>query len=149
MICPSLNEAVEWRIPIWAPAVSSALDRAADLLPSDAKVLEVGYNSGMMSCYLAGHYGWKIVGYDIADSSRIKAEATARLYGVEGMTDFRICSPDETLSIEGPYNAVFIKSVLYHISDKAVYKSWLDWLHSVVKDGGVVIAVENGRGGGN
>ena len=53
MTDPSLSEAVEWRIPVWAPAVTSALDRAAAMLPSDAKVLEIGYNSGMMSCYMA------------------------------------------------------------------------------------------------
>lgn len=148
MSSPILYEAVEWRIPVWVPAVSSALDRAAAMLPSDAKVLEIGYNSGMMSCYIAAWYGWNIVGYDIADSSRIKAEATARRYELEEMTDFRVCSPDETLSIQGDYDAVFLKSVLYHISDKAVYRNWLDWLHSIVKDDGVVIAVENGKGGG-
>ncbi len=144
---PSLNEAVEWRIPIWALAVSSALDRAAAMLPSDAKVLEIGYNSGMMSCYMAARYGWNIVGYDIFDSSRIKAEATARHYELEGMIDFRVCLPYETLSIQGEYDAVFLKSVLYRISDKAVYRNWLDWLHSIVKNGGVVVTVENGRGG--
>jgi len=89
MTGPTLNEAVEWRIPVWAPAVSSALDRASTLLPSNVKVLEIGYNSGMMSCYMAARYGWNVVGYDIADSSRIKAEATARHYELEGMTDFR------------------------------------------------------------
>jgi len=70
MTGPSLSEAVEWRIPVWAPAVSSALDRAAAIVSSDAKVLEVGYNSGLMSCYMAARYGWDIVGYEIADSSR-------------------------------------------------------------------------------
>lgn len=144
---PTLKGAVEWRIPIWAPAVTSALDRAAALVPSDAKVLEVGYNSGLMSCYMASHHGWKVVGYDISVSSRIKAEKTARQYGLEEKIDFRVCSPDETLLIQGVYDAVFLKSVLYHISDKGVYRSWLDWLHSVVRDGGVVIAVENGKGG--
>jgi len=147
MFGPSLNEAIEWRVPVWAPAVSSALDRASAMLSSDARVLEIGYSSGMMSCYMAARYGWDVVGYDIADSSRIKAEATARRYGMERMTDFHVCLPDETLSIQGNYDAVFLKSVLYHISDKWVYRSWLDWLHSVIKDGGVVIAVENGKGG--
>ena len=147
MVGPTLNEAVEWRVPIWSPAVSSALDRAAPLLSQGANILEVGYNTGMMSCYMAGHYGWNLVGYDISDSLQIKAEDTAQLYGVEKMIDFRVCSPDAILSIKGDYEAVFLKSVLYHISDKMVYRSWLDWLHSVLKDGGVVIAVENGRGG--
>jgi cyclopropane fatty-acyl-phospholipid synthase-like methyltransferase len=144
---PSLSEAVEWRTPVWVPAVSSALDRAAAILPLNAKVLGIGYNTGMMSCYMAARYGWNIVGYDIYDSSRTKAEEVARHYGLEEMTDFRVCSPDETLSIQGEYDAVFFKSVLYHISDKGVYRNWLNWLNSVIRSGGVVIAVENGRGG--
>jgi predicted O-methyltransferase YrrM len=147
MIEPILKEAVEWRVPIWAPAVSNALDRAAARLSVNAKVLEIGYNSGMMSCYMAAQYRWNVVGYDIDHSSRIKAEKTARHYNVEQMTDFRVCSPDNTLSIKGEYDAVFLKSVLYHISDKAFYRSWLDWIRSVIKDDGVVIAVENGKGG--
>jgi predicted O-methyltransferase YrrM len=144
---PLLSEAVEWRVPIWAPAVSSALGRAAPKVPLNARVLEIGYNSGMMSCYMAARYAWNIVGYDIDDSSRIKAEENARHYGMEERTDFRIFSPDKTLSIQGEYDAVFLKSILYHISDKGVYRNWLDWLYSVVKDGGIVIVVENGRGG--
>ena len=120
MIRPSLREAIEWRVPIWAPAVSNALGRAAEVLSSDVKVLEVGYNSGMMACYMAARYGWNIVGYDTNNSSRLKAEETARRYEVEEITDFRVCSPDETLSIKGAYDAVFLKSVLYHISDKVV-----------------------------
>lgn len=144
---PTLNEAVEWRMPIWAPAVSSALERAASLLHSDAKVLEVGYNSGMMSCYMASHYGWNLVGYEISGSARKKAVKIAQQYGLEEKCDFYTCLPEKTLTIKGSYDAVFIKSVLYHISDRAVYKHWLDWLHSVVRDRGVIIAVENGKGG--
>lgn len=143
----SLNEAIEWRIPIWGPAVSSAFERAVPLIPPNAKVLEVGYNTGMMSCYMAVQYGWHIVGYDITDSSRLKAEENARRYGLKGIIDFRFCSPNATLSIKGLYDAIFIKSVLYHISDKEIYRNWLDWLYSVLKDGGVIIAIENGKGG--
>ena len=143
----SLNEAVEWRAPIWAPAVSSALTRAEARLPSNARVLEIGYNTGMMSCYMAARYGWNVIGYDISNSSRIKAEATARHFGREKMTEFRVCAPDETLSIQGTYDAVFLKSVLYHISDKVIYRRWLSWLNSVIKYNGIVIAIENGKGG--
>jgi cyclopropane fatty-acyl-phospholipid synthase-like methyltransferase len=120
MCRPTLDEAVEWRVPIWAPAVESALQRAAVLVPSDANVLEVGYNTGMMACYMARHYGWNLVGYDISEALRIKATKTAKSYGLEDKTDFRVCLPDETLLIEGNYDAVFLKSVLYHISDKSV-----------------------------
>ncbi|MFA4917421.1 MAG: class I SAM-dependent methyltransferase, partial [Syntrophales bacterium] len=147
MTGPSLNEAVEWRIQIWAPAVSSALEHAACLIPPNAIVLEVGYNTGMMSCYMAARYGWNIVGYEITESSRLKAEKAGRCYGLEEMTDFRVCLPNEMLYVEGPYDAVFLKSVMYHISDKDIYRNWIDWLHDILKDGGVLIAIENGRGG--
>ena len=147
MIGPTLNEAVEWRLPVWSAAVNSALERATPLLPSDARVLEVGYNTGMMSCYMASHYGWNLVGYDISELSRTKAVKIAQHYDLEKKIDFRVCSAEDTLSIEGTYDAVFLKSILYHISDKSVYRSWLDWLNSIVRDGGVVIAVENGKGG--
>jgi predicted O-methyltransferase YrrM len=143
----TLSEAVEWRTPIWAPAVQHALEHAANLLPSGANVLEVGYNTGMMSCYMASHYRWHLVGYDISESLRTKAVETAQRYRLEDVTDFRVCLPEDTLSISGPYDAVFLKSVLYHITDKAVYRAWLDWLQGVVRDGGVAIVVENGKGG--
>ncbi|MFX0199347.1 MAG: SAM-dependent methyltransferase [Candidatus Hodarchaeota archaeon] len=141
-----MNEAVEWRIPIWAPAVESAFERAAPLLPRDANVLEVGYSSGMMSCFMASHYGWHLVGYDISESIRAKAVETARRYGLQDLIDFRVCLPDKTLSLKGRYDAVFIKSFLYHISDRTIYRAWIDWLRGVVRDGGVVIVVENGKG---
>jgi predicted O-methyltransferase YrrM len=144
---PSLDEAVEWRIPIWAPAVSCALKRAAYLLPRGAKVLEVGYNTGMMSCFMASQYRWHVVGYDISESIRSKAVETARKYNLQDLIDFRVCLPSQTLSLKGSYDAVFIKSLLYHICDKAIYRAWLDWIHGVVRDGGLAIVVENGKGG--
>jgi len=147
MSAPTLDEAVEWRTPIWAPAVSSALDRASALLPHDARVLEIGYNTGLMSCYMAAHYGWHVVGYDISFSAQDKASRIAQEYGTEKKCKFRTCLPQETLSIRGAYDAVFIKSVLYHISDREVYGHWLDWLHGILKLGGLVLAIENGKGG--
>jgi len=132
---------------MWAPAVSSALERAAVLLAYNAKVLEIGYNTGLMSCYMAARYGWHVIGYDISASAQEKASRNARGYGLEEKCEFRICLPEEIFTIQGSYDAVFIKSVLYHISDRKVYRQWLDWLHGVVRDGGVVTAIENGKGG--
>ena len=144
---PSLNEAVEWKQAIWGPAVSNALDRASVLLPRGGRILEVGYNSGMMSSYMACRYGWKVTGYDIKDELKAKAEQTAKRYQLEDEVEFRVCSANNTLSIRGSYDAVFLKSVLYHIADLSDYREWLFWLRNVVRRGGVVIAVENGKGG--
>ena len=144
---PALREAVEWRVEIWAPAVENALKKAVTVLPADARILEIGYNSGMMSCYMASQYDWNIVGYDVKESTRVKAEENARKYGLQAKIEFRVCSPRDTISIQGPFDAVFLKSVLYHISNKNFYKSWVDWLHDVVRNGGLVMAIENGKGG--
>ena len=53
----SSDEAIEWRITIWSPATSMDLNRAVALLPSDAKVLRIGYDSGMMFCYIPAMNG--------------------------------------------------------------------------------------------
>ncbi|WP_158406058.1 hypothetical protein [Desulfobacula toluolica] len=36
--------------------MSSVLYRVAAILPSDEKALEIGYNSGMISCYMLIQY---------------------------------------------------------------------------------------------
>jgi len=147
MAYPTLDEAVEWRIPVWKPAVESTLTRAAGILPPAATVLEIGYNSGMMSCYMAGRYGWHVIGYDIRSEAAQEACDNALRYGVNDLCEFRTCLPEDTLAITGPFDAVFLKSVLYHIADVSLYRRWLDWLHGVLSDTGVVMAVENGAGG--
>lgn len=138
---------MEWRISVWSPVVSDALGRAAPLLRRGARVLELGYNTGMMACYMASRYQWKIVGYDVKTEKQRKASALAEHYGLSDIIDFRVCAPKDTLSIGETYDAVFLKSVLFHISDKTVYRGWLDWLHDRLADEGLLIAIENGKGG--
>jgi tRNA A58 N-methylase Trm61 len=53
----SLEQATEWRYPIWAPAISFTLKIGAKHLGPGSRILELGYNSGLMSIYLAKHYG--------------------------------------------------------------------------------------------
>lgn len=68
-------------------------------------------------------------------------------YGLEAKTDFRVCPPEDTLSIAGSYDAVFLKSVPYHIPEKSLYIKWLDWLYRILKVKDLLILVENGKGG--
>ena len=142
----TIEQAVEWRPGLWAPATRAALEMAADRLVPGASCLEVGYGTGMMACYLAGRHGLVVTGYDVNPEARMKATENARRYGVEGRTDFRLCQRDETLSIAGEWDVVFMKSVLFHIREPATYEKWLRWVRSVLAPGGVFIAVENGRG---
>ena len=119
---------------------------AAPVLVPDAHVLEVGYWSGLMSCYLASTFGVRVTGYDIDPTVAERARANAMRLDVTDRTDFRVCRPDETTSLRGTYDAVFLKSVLYHIERPEEYRAWLAWIHSILRPGGALIAIENGLG---
>ena len=142
----TLREAVEWRPLVWEPAARWALARAEDVLRPGNTVLEVGYGSGLMSCYLAARYGVTVVGYDIDAGAQRRAGDNARRFGVDHLVDFRHCEAAATLSIDGHYDAVFVKSVLYRVPDAAQYRAWLAWIGDRLADGGAFVAVENARG---
>jgi predicted O-methyltransferase YrrM len=142
----SLDQAVEWRAPIWGPAIQSTLDQAATLLPAGSKILELGFNSGVMSCYLAQKYGWNIEGHELQESQQLLAVENARLYSVSELTQFNVTSAEKTFDIEGPFDGIFLKSFLYHNKSKDSYKQWIEWLYSRLRPGGVLMAIENCRG---
>lgn len=139
-----IEEAVEWRAPVWAPAVQSAFTRSK--LPTGSQVLEIGYYSGAMSCFMAKNRGWNITAYDIESRLVQPAQSMAKTYGVEGKITFQTIDPKKTLEIKGQFDGIFLKSVLYHIKDWDQYRNWLNWIYSNLKPGGVLMAVENGKG---
>lgn len=142
----SLEQAVEWRAALWAPAVESALMRSLPHIVKNPTVLELGYNTGAMSCYLAQQYGWRMIGYEVEEKSRIAAITKSKLLGVDGKVDFRCCPADKTFAIQDKFDVIFIKSFLYHNKDLSKYQQWLRWFFDRLKCGGVLIAIENGSG---
>jgi cyclopropane fatty-acyl-phospholipid synthase-like methyltransferase len=142
----TLEQAVEWRATLWAAATQYALNRAQTVLPVNANVLEIGFNSGLMSCYLAQTFGWKITGYEISHEQIKKAQTNALQYLITDKVNFNYCPPEKTFEIPGEYDAIFLKSILYHNKSQENYKKWIHWLHSKLKPGGVLIAIENGQG---
>lgn len=142
----SLSEAIEWRVPIWEPAVSFALEQGSTKLPADSKILEIGYNSGKMSCYMAKHYDWNVIGYEILEEQKIKAQENAKKYQVEDNLNFLTCPPEKTFEIEGEFDGIFLKSILYHNKSLEDYIKWIKWLKTKLKPGGVLMAIENGQG---
>jgi len=142
----TLNEAVEWRVPIWGPAIHDALTRARPHLPPGSRVLELGYNSGKMSCFLAQNYGWKITGYEITQEQQKKASLNAQTLGLLEEIDFRYCPPEKTFNISDKFDGIFVKSFLYHNKSFDGYVEWLNWFKSRLNPNGRLIAVENGEG---
>ena len=142
-----LEDCLEWRPLAWAPAASTALDLAHPLLVPGARILEVGYFSGMMSCYLAATFGVHVTGYEVDPSSPTRARRNAEQYGLAALTDFRAGPAESVFEIQGPFDAVFMKSMLAQVTTSEEYDRWLCWVHSVLRQGGALIALENGRGG--
>ena len=101
---------------------------ASGLFVPGARVPEIGYNTGLMACYLARTFDVHVTGYEVRPEARSRAVENALWYGVSDRTDFRMCSPDNTLGITGCYDIVFLKSVLFHLHQPDEYRRWLRWI---------------------
>ncbi|MGV8058424.1 MAG: methyltransferase domain-containing protein [Smithellaceae bacterium] len=130
---------------MWKRVMGDVLPMIKELVPAESRVLEVGYGDGLLTCYLCQDLGWYIMGLDVSMGAYDKAMLNARRYGLSGNIEFRCCNPDETKKHCGQYDAVFIKTVLYSSPNLDDYASWLDWVISVLKPGGVLINFETGR----
>lgn len=140
----TLEKCLEWRQQDWLPATEAALAAASPYLLPTYRVLEIGYRSGLMACYLASYFGVRVIGYDTEEKVASAARRNAESFGLGDQVDFRWCSPSDTLTLSGSYDAVFVKSVLTSVGDN--YEGWLQWIVSVLRPGGILIAVENGPG---
>ncbi len=130
---------------MWERAVRSLLPGMQELVPRGSEVLEIGYGDGLLSCYLHQRLGWRILGLDVSEEAHRSAQENASRFGLEDGLEFRCCSPDAVWSTRGSYDAVFIKTVLYSSRSFDEYRTWLDWVFSVLKPGGVFVNFETGR----
>jgi ubiquinone/menaquinone biosynthesis C-methylase UbiE len=133
---------------LWEKVVRESLPHLTAAVPPSSRVLEIGYGDGLLSCFLASELGWQITGLDIRPESRDAARAAASAYGMEERLDFRLCTPEETRSHTGPWDAVFAKTVLYTSRSLDEYAEWLAWVRSVLRPGGVFVDYETGRANG-
>jgi protein-L-isoaspartate O-methyltransferase len=133
---------------MWERTVREVLPTIRYLVPSWSRVLEVGYGDGLLTCYLCRELGWRMVGLEVDRESQRVAEKHAGQYGLSDRIEFRCCAPEETQQHCGQYDAVFIKTVLYHSQSLEEYGRWLDWIISVLRPGGVFINFESGRANG-
>lgn len=137
--------AVTGAVAMWSRVVHLTIEKARQLLPPGSRVAEVGYGDGLLSCYLADHCGWRVTGFESSSEAYEKANRNAREAGVADRVDLRLVEPEETWRVEGKYDGVFIKTVLYQAENLSQYADWLDWVDSVLSEGGVFVNLENGK----
>jgi cyclopropane fatty-acyl-phospholipid synthase-like methyltransferase len=130
---------------MWQRVLQEALPKMRELVPPGSQVLEVGYGDGLLTCFLVQELGWRVLGLEIDPQAQQLAEHHARQYGLSDRIEFRCCTLEETAQQRGPYDAVFIKTVLYNSPDLEEYARWLDWILHVLKPGGAFINFKSGR----
>ncbi len=130
---------------MWTRAVLEALPKMQSVAPEGSFVLEMGYGDGLLSCFLCRELGWQLVGLDIDPEAQKCAKNNAAKYGMDGQIEFLCYVPENIRDHKGQYDAVFIKTVLYNSKTLEEYGTWLDWISSVLKPGGVLINFETGR----
>jgi protein-L-isoaspartate O-methyltransferase len=130
---------------MWERAVREALPGVRGLVPPGSRVLEVGYGDGLLTCYLCQELGWRVVGLEVDQEAHRLAQEHAKRYGLSDRVELYSGEPEELFGHQGPYDAVFIKTVLYNSPDLEVYGRWLDWINSVLRPGGVFINFATGR----
>jgi SAM-dependent methyltransferase len=135
-----LDEFIEWGGSAWRGLTGRAVEQMGDL--HGKRVLEIGTRSGRMATYFA-LAGADVVGIDVTDGFEEAARdfATSR-----GATSVEFIRDDGQLgSIQGrTFDVVFTKSVLVIVEERLEY---LGRIHSLLGPDGLIVAIENGRGG--
>lgn len=133
---------------MWERVVRESLPALKSSLPPGSRILEVGYGDGLLTCWLAGELGWKVVGFDVRPEAQETAAKAASRFGLGHSVDFRLCGPEETRAHTSIYDAVFVKTVFYSSRSVVEYAEWLDWVLTVLRPGGFLINYESGRANG-
>ena len=130
---------------MWERAVREVLPTIKNLVQPGSMVFEIGYGNGLLSCYFCQELGWRMVGVEIDREAQQNAELHAREYGLTERIDFLCGDPEEAYRQRGQFDAVFIKTVLYHAKSLEEYGQWLDRIVPVLRPGGILINFETGK----
>jgi len=125
------------------PSVVYLLKRALEFIGTDlrgARVLEIGYGHGQMSCLFA-LLGADVVAVDTHQVARDDALAEAKRWGVSERIQFTRYSGDPRDVKHGEFDIAFTKSVLLLVSD---LQSFLTSLTTTLKATGQIAFIENG-----
>ena len=136
-----LRDFVEWGGPPWEEMVEAALQEIGDL--TDLRVLEIGSRGGRMATLFARR-GATVVGIDIARDFETAATAEASRRRVAHRVQFLVDDGQLSSVHDERFDVVFTKSVLVLIPDRPEY---LHRIWDVLRPGGLLVAIENGRGG--
>jgi ubiquinone/menaquinone biosynthesis C-methylase UbiE len=87
-------------------------------IDGDNYVLEVGCGVGATACYLAKHYGCRVMGVDLRESMIARANERAEREEVRDSVEFRVADAQSLPFDDGTFDVVFCESVATFIEDK-------------------------------
>jgi len=130
---------------MWKEIMIDALPVMKSLVSRGAKVLEIGYGDGNLSCFLVKELGWKMVGIDPDRIAYKTASHIAAILGLCDNAEFACIKSQDYLKMANEFDAIFIKTVLYNARTIQEYDIWLKSIYRALKPGGILINFETGR----
>jgi len=131
-----------WRQGIWSKIIEDTFVKLNWGNLNGKRVLEIGYGDGRMAVMFVCH-GAQYIGYEIDDTKLTRARRTAEQVGVLELTNFCV---GDFMKLQGMFDYIFVKSVLYRIREEKTYRAWLKKINALLVPGGKFIALENGMG---
>jgi cyclopropane fatty-acyl-phospholipid synthase-like methyltransferase len=105
----------------------------------DDYVLDVGCGYGTTAIWLAKNIGCKVIGITISEKQVAEAKNTAKKYGVEHLTDFRVMNFHKIEFPENTFDAVISIESICHSSNQPVV---LKEIYHVLKPAGTLAIVD-------
>jgi tellurite methyltransferase len=117
---------------IWGTAPSGFAREVAELLPSGARVLELGCGEGRDSVFF-GSLGFDVTGVDSAAAGIEKAE---RLASARGVSVRWVRGDMATVTLEGPFDLVYSCGAVHYVP-RAERNRLLDAAKTLTRPGGL------------
>jgi ubiquinone/menaquinone biosynthesis C-methylase UbiE len=100
----------------------------------DKAVLAVGCGVGYSVCYVAKHYGCKVVGIDVAERAIAKASQRAREWHLGAQTQFLVADAHRLPFTDNSFDIVLTEFVSIFLEKEKVFKEYV----RVLRSGGFV-----------
>ncbi|MBU0758206.1 MAG: class I SAM-dependent methyltransferase [Nanoarchaeota archaeon] len=97
-------------------------------------VLDMGCGTGKTSCYIAEHFGCRVVGADLSVGMISSATERAKKKSISNMVEFIVADIEDIPIVENSFDYIFVESVLIYVDKKKAFSE----MKRVLKPNGIL-----------